>query len=393
MMRALNFLLYTVFVSLLLGIAGLLIGSMLPIPGNVELKIVKSGSMEPTIPTGSLVIVKPGTRYSIGDVITFGADTATQIPTTHRIIAFTGENRETMYTTKGDANEEADPNPVARQDVIGKIVFHIPYVGFILDFARQPLGFALLIGVPAALVILEEVITITREVKLALRRRRSEKDDDEEGERGGGTASHHETRLVYLRRRAMDEIFVPMTVAPTIMRQVLSRHEPHADAYGTATALVMGLVFVSSLMSGGAGGTIAYFSDIERSIGNIFRAGSGPDFLGPVIEEEPLLEPLQRTALTNEPETEGEVLGDSTEAPQEPEIDLGGSNPPEEEPVPEPEIPAETTQDPPFPESFGSEETPETPVVEPEPTPEPVLEPAPEPTQEIPLAPEAPPTE
>ncbi|MFZ2556062.1 MAG: signal peptidase I [Minisyncoccia bacterium] len=388
MMRTINFIFYTVFVSLLLGIAGLLIGSMLPIPGNIELKIVKSGSMEPTIPTGSLVIVKPSTRYSIGDVITFGADTATEIPTTHRIIAFTGENGETRYTTKGDANEDADPNPVARQDVIGKIVLHIPYVGFILDFARQPLGFALLIGVPAALVILEEVITITREVKLALRRRRSEKDDDE-GNRGGGTASHHETRLVYLRRRAMDEIFVPMAVAPIIMRQVLSRHEPHADAYGTATALVMGLVFVSTLMSGGAGGTIAYFSDIERSIGNIFRAGSGPDFLGPVIpvivEEDVIVEPLQRTAAAfEESNTDGEVLGATTDepaeegAPQEPETNFGGSNPPVEEPAPQESSGSEEVTEPPE----ITEPTPE-PSPEPEPTPEPEPMPEPAPAEDL----------
>lgn len=280
MIRALNFLLYTVFVSLLLGIAGLLIGSMLPIPGNIELKIVKSGSMEPTIPTGSLVIVKPANRYSIGDVITFGADTKTEIPTTHRIISFTGANGETQYKTKGDANEEADTNPVARRDVIGKIVFHIPYVGFILDFARQPLGFALLIGIPAALVILEEVITISREVRLALRRRREGKRG--EGDSGGENSAHEETRLVYLRRRAMDEIFVPMLAGPSIIRTTLQRHEPvHADAYGMSTTLVLGLVFMSSLMSGGAGGTIAYFNDIERSLGNIFRAGEwGSEVVG-----------------------------------------------------------------------------------------------------------------
>lgn len=313
-MRYVNFIFYTVFVSLLLGIAGLLIGSMLPIPGNIEIKIVKSGSMEPNIPTGSLVVVKPAQRYSIGDVITFGADTKTQIPTTHRIIAFEGSNGETLYRTKGDANEDADTNLVARSEVIGKAVFHVPAVGFILDFARQPLGFALLIGIPAALVILEEVLTITKEVKLALRRRRSEKD----GESESAEHSTHfaETRLVYLRRRAMDEIFVPMMTGPSILRTALRQHEPqHADAYGTATTLVMGLVFVSSLMSGGAGGTIAYFSDIERSIGNIFRAGSGPDFLGPVIVEEDLIdEPLQRTALTDESGVEGEVLGEATES-------------------------------------------------------------------------------
>lgn len=170
-MQILFKILYGMFVTLLIGVAALLLVSLLPITGNVELKIVKSGSMEPTIPTGSIVLVMPSKEYKVGDVITFGKDTRSEIPTTHRIVSIRENVQGNFYTTKGDANEEQDPRETAGKEIIGKVLFHVPYAGYILDFARQPLGFGLLIGVPAAMIVLDESVNIYREV-VRLRRRK-----------------------------------------------------------------------------------------------------------------------------------------------------------------------------------------------------------------------------
>ncbi len=43
---------------------------------------------------------------------------------------------------------------------MGKVIFHIPYMGRLLDLAKTPLGFAMLIVVPAGLVIVDEVLKI-----------------------------------------------------------------------------------------------------------------------------------------------------------------------------------------------------------------------------------------
>ena len=51
-----------------------------------EVKVVKSGSMEPAINVGGIVIVSPTKTYQAGDVITFGADTWRRVPVTHRIV-------------------------------------------------------------------------------------------------------------------------------------------------------------------------------------------------------------------------------------------------------------------------------------------------------------------
>jgi signal peptidase len=392
MMRFINIFFYTIFVSLMLGVAGLLVGSMLPIPGNIELKIVKSGSMEPNIPTGSLVVVKPMSNYGIGDVITFGADTKTEIPTTHRIISFEADGTgRTAFRTKGDANEDPDADAVQRNEVIGRVAFHLPYVGFVLDFARQPLGFALLIGVPAALVIVEEVITIVKELKTGVRKRRRKEDgEDTDESHGSGLPGQGGTRLrevagpeklVYLRRRAMDEIFVPMVVQS---RTWIREHTPRPkDAYGAATFVVLGVVFVSTMLSGGAKGTIAYFNDIERSIGNIFSAAECDDFREGSCQQ--LLIAQDEPAALRMALPEGEtVLGESTSEEKEPEELSGGGGggaPAPEEPQ-ELEVPTEEPEEPAAPEGEAAQtapiepQTPVEPVPEPEPTPEP--EPAPE---------------
>lgn len=171
-MKILSKITYGIFITLLIAVAGLLLVSLLPLTGNVEIKIVKSGSMAPAIETGSLVVVMPAHEYKVGDVITFGKDTKTSIPTTHRIVSIRSEAEQTYYSTKGDANEEKDPSETAARDVIGKVLFHVPYAGFVLDFARQPTGFAFLIGIPAGIIILDEAFNIYKEISAMRRRRR-----------------------------------------------------------------------------------------------------------------------------------------------------------------------------------------------------------------------------
>src|SRR3989338_4969334 len=164
-MRILYKITYLVLIGAALALGSLLVASMIPIPGNIEVKIVQSGSMEPTIKTGALTIVKPLARYAVGDIIMFGKDTKTQVPTTHRIVADEVRSGVFYYTTQGDANEDPDPQQVAQSEVIGKVLFSIPYLGYVLDFAKKPLGFALLIGVPAAIVVFDEGANIWRETK------------------------------------------------------------------------------------------------------------------------------------------------------------------------------------------------------------------------------------
>ncbi|NBD73970.1 signal peptidase I [Patescibacteria group bacterium] len=169
--------LYYAFVGVLVVVAGALFAMHNSSVGGYELKIVRSGSMEPAIMTGSLIAIRPAESYQVGDVITFGRDTQTHIPTTHRIIEVRGEGASATYLTQGDANDNPDGSAVARDEVIGAVAYTLPKAGYVLDFARQPLGFWLLIVVPAAAVILDELLTIWEQVRSRTRR---EEDSEEE---------------------------------------------------------------------------------------------------------------------------------------------------------------------------------------------------------------------
>lgn len=91
---------------------------------------ILTGSMNPTIKPGSLVIVKEINPSDIkkDDVITFRSDITGNI-TTHRAIEIDKVNGNLEFTTKGDANNVQDPVKLEASNVVGKVIFQIPYVG------------------------------------------------------------------------------------------------------------------------------------------------------------------------------------------------------------------------------------------------------------------------
>lgn len=156
---------YRTFYIAIIVIIGFLLFALFPIKGNYQIKIVQSGSMEPNIKTGSIVIIKPSANYTMGDIVTFGKDTKKDIPTTHRIVGSRAEGGIILFTTKGDANEDNDTNEIRQNDIHGKVLFNVPFFGYIIDLARKPLGFAVLIILPAIIVIYDEGAKIFREIK------------------------------------------------------------------------------------------------------------------------------------------------------------------------------------------------------------------------------------
>jgi len=166
---------YYIFIAFIVAVALLLIVSILPITGNYKVMTVISGSMAPAIKMGSVVIVKPASDYKIGDVITFGPYSKTKAPTSHRIYDIKVVDGQPVYITKGDANNAPDAREIQKRDVLGKVLFSVPYVGFAVDFAKKPIGFVLIIGIPAVIIISDEVKKIIREVKKTKETKESDK--------------------------------------------------------------------------------------------------------------------------------------------------------------------------------------------------------------------------
>lgn len=98
---------------------------------------IVSGSMEPAIPTGSLVYVEGVQPAEVqeGEIIAYySGGTAV----THRVV----QNRlvEGEFITKGDANAQEDLNAIPYVSLVGRVVYHIPYIGQFLVIYTSGIG-------------------------------------------------------------------------------------------------------------------------------------------------------------------------------------------------------------------------------------------------------------
>lgn len=99
---------------------------------------VLSGSMEDTLSVGDAVIIKEDKSYFVNDIISFreGSEIIT-----HRIVAIT----DSGFVTKGDANNTEDREIVRKENIIGKEVLIIPWVGYIRIAVMSPVGFIMIL--------------------------------------------------------------------------------------------------------------------------------------------------------------------------------------------------------------------------------------------------------
>lgn len=113
---------------------------------------VLSGSMEPTYHVGSLIYVKDADPQDvqIGDPITFKISDDTMV--THRVVAIDTEAQ--TFQTKGDANDNVDGGAVAYENLVGKPVFTIPYMGYLAVYANTTTGMIVMVTVILVILIL-----------------------------------------------------------------------------------------------------------------------------------------------------------------------------------------------------------------------------------------------
>lgn len=129
---------------------------------NIRSFVVLSGSMQPALPVGSMVYAIPQTEYQKNDIITFKTKSADNI--THRIVKINQKNNQTTFTTQGDANNTTDQTPVAKEQIIGKVVIYVPYVGLLANSLKTPMYFVVLIILPSFIFIAIELLAIKNEI-------------------------------------------------------------------------------------------------------------------------------------------------------------------------------------------------------------------------------------
>lgn len=141
-----------------LGFAARRSGDRLPSVAGHKVLTVISGSMEPTIHTGDIIIVQPladpAAEVKDGDIITYHAADDAGMLITHRVTGTLLVGGEAVaFGTKGDANESADSSVVTPEQIVGRYRWRIPYFGYVTTFIRQPVGVVLFLIVPGLVLI------------------------------------------------------------------------------------------------------------------------------------------------------------------------------------------------------------------------------------------------
>ncbi len=129
---------------------------------------IYGGSMMPAIQIGSVVAVKSveASAIKVNDIITFRTALEADKVVTHRVVEVSNGSGALSFRTAGDSNAKPDGSAVLAENIIGKVWFHVPFLGYLSSFVTTKLGFILLIVVPGIFIISLEVRTIIAELKL-----------------------------------------------------------------------------------------------------------------------------------------------------------------------------------------------------------------------------------
>ena len=152
------------------------------VTGSVPLTVL-TGSMRPHLQPGDLVVVRPTdpANLAVGDVVTFQPRSGDPTLITHRITAIASvDGQVASLTTQGDANGAPDA-PIVPAQVMGRVWYHVPLVGRVMNLAH-PMWVAVVAG----------GVLIGYAVRTALRPDSEVKSDpqgvvDEHVHAGGGT--------------------------------------------------------------------------------------------------------------------------------------------------------------------------------------------------------------
>lgn len=113
---------------------------ILAVSMNITLIMFKTGSMSPTIPTGSVAVVKEisADQIEIGDVVT--VDREGQLPVTHRVVEIYPQvPGEALIRMKGDANPDIDQG-MYRVTTVRQVLWSVPELAKVLVWFGNPMA-------------------------------------------------------------------------------------------------------------------------------------------------------------------------------------------------------------------------------------------------------------
>jgi len=133
-------------------LGGVVLGKLVPLTGRQTI-VIGGGSMEPAVPLGSAVIIRPVDPGDLnaGDIVSLKAGPQNTL-FTHRIVAVIDRPDGRWVQTKGDANADQDPTLVHASAIVGRTEMVIPLAGYLIALLSIPAGVVFLVGLAASLL-------------------------------------------------------------------------------------------------------------------------------------------------------------------------------------------------------------------------------------------------
>lgn len=118
--------------------------NQLPMPFGTGLAVVLSGSMEPTLRVGDLLVIRQEPDYYEGDIVVYQSG---QELIVHRIIS----KDDKTCITQGDANNVED-SPISIDAIQGAVVGRVPALGRLISIIRTPIGMIIILAIAIGLI-------------------------------------------------------------------------------------------------------------------------------------------------------------------------------------------------------------------------------------------------
>ncbi len=113
--------------------AVLVLAVALPRVGGATPYAILTGSMKPSFPPGTLVVMRPvdADDIGVGTVITYQLESGEQTVVTHRVAGVAiNPKGERVFITQGDANNIADEKMVRPVQIRGALWYSVPALGY-----------------------------------------------------------------------------------------------------------------------------------------------------------------------------------------------------------------------------------------------------------------------
>jgi signal peptidase I len=147
-----------VAVIVVLGLAGALLGGIVPSLIGDESFVVSAREMQPTLQAGDLAVINPtrADTLAAGDVVTYRTPQDPDSVLTRRVLAVSSDSLGRLnLQVRGDAEPITEQVTVMPNAVLGRLQYSLPHLGLVVTFVNQTAGKLLLIGLPALLLLAE----------------------------------------------------------------------------------------------------------------------------------------------------------------------------------------------------------------------------------------------